>query len=277
MAHSRTKLVSARLTETEYAAVQQAAGGEPLSVWARAVLLRATSRPAADDARATNADSCDERVPSSIELSRDRTPSIAVAGATPSWAPDERRAPAIRLKRPRLRLLLKTFVRSPAWPATILIAACVTGGGIAASRYAHDWTPLQRQYLWPYLWSGWGITERGSYNFLILVDRTVRRTALDTDVVPIAGRDAFHLSPAAVRQHADHLEWERRAWDHAVLHAFLQQAIYEGQSALDLARPSLFGAFGVLLIGLLPIVSDGPCRILTGVNEGAVWRTRTRR
>jgi hypothetical protein len=162
---------------------------------------------------------------------------------------------------------LKTFVGSPAWPATVLIAACVTGGGIAASRYAHDWTPLQRQYLWPYLWSGLGITERGSCNFLILVDRTVRRTARDADVEPIAGRDTFRLSAAAVRQHADHLEWERREWDQAALHAFLQQAIYEGQSMLNLARPSLFGAFAVLLIGILPIVSDGLCRILTSVIE----------
>lgn len=277
MAHSRTKLVSARLTEAEYAAVQQAAGGEPLSIWARVVLLRAARRPAADDAPAATTDSGHERVPSGIELSQEPTPSTVVAGATPPWAPEVRRTPATRLKRSRVRLLLKTFVRSPAWPATILIAACVTGGGIAALRYADVWTPLQRQYLWPYVWSGLGITERGSYNFLILVDRTVRRTARDADVEPIAGRDAFSLSAAAVRQHADHLEWERREWDQAPLHAFLQQAIYEGQSALDLARPSLFGAFAVLLIGILPILSDGLCRILTSVIEVAAQRTRTRR
>jgi hypothetical protein len=273
MAHSRTKLVSARLTDAEYAAVQQAAGGEPLSIWARAVLLRAARRPAGEDAPATTTDSGNARVPSGAQLSQERTPSTPVAVATPPWAPEVRRTPATQLQRSRVRLLLKTFVKSPAWPATILIAACVTGGGIAASRYSHDWTPLQRQYLWPYLWSGWGITQRGSYDFLILVDRTVRRTARDADVEPIAGRDAFRLSAAAIRQHADHLEWERRQWDHAVLHAFLQQAIYEGQSPLDLARPSVFSALAVLLIGLLPIVSDALCRILIRVIEVAAQRT----
>ena len=274
MAHSRTKLVSARLTEAEYAAVQQAAGGEPIGIWARAVLLRAARRPAADDAPAATADPSHKRVPSGTEPSQERTPSTAVAGATPLWAPEARSSPA-RPNRSRVRLLWKTFVRSPAWPATVLIAACVTGGGTAASRYARDWTPLQREYLWPYVWSGLGITERGSYNFLILVDRTVRRSARDADVEPVAGRDAFRLSAAAVRQHADHLEWERREWDQAALHAFLQQAIYEGQSVLNLARPPLFGAFAVLLIGILPIASDGLRRILTSVIEVAAQRTRT--
>src|SRR3984893_747065 len=47
MSSSRTKLVSARLTDAEYAAVERAAGADTISAWARAALVRAATPPAA--------------------------------------------------------------------------------------------------------------------------------------------------------------------------------------------------------------------------------------
>src|SRR5713101_3333190 len=47
MSSSRTKLVSTRLTDVEYAAVERAAGADTISAWARAALLRAATPPAA--------------------------------------------------------------------------------------------------------------------------------------------------------------------------------------------------------------------------------------
>src|ERR1700730_18121480 len=47
MSSSRTKLVSARLTDAEYAAVERAAGADTISAWARAALVRAATPRAA--------------------------------------------------------------------------------------------------------------------------------------------------------------------------------------------------------------------------------------
>jgi hypothetical protein len=45
MSSSRTKLVSARLTDAEYAAVERAAGADTISSWARTALVHAATPP----------------------------------------------------------------------------------------------------------------------------------------------------------------------------------------------------------------------------------------
>jgi hypothetical protein len=127
------------------------------------------------------------------------------------------------------------------------------------------WTPLQRQYIWSYLWSAVSFTKTGSYDLLVAIDGTERRTARDAEVVPVSGksgRDAFGLSPLAACPQTNHLEWDRRDWDHAAVHALLQHAIYQGQSLFDLARPSLWGVLIVLITAVLPIVDDALVKVL---------------
>ena len=54
-------------------------------------------------------------------------------------------------------------------PATvIIIAALLTGVGIAAYRYAEVWTPLQRRYLSLYVRSAVLFTISGTYELLQL-------------------------------------------------------------------------------------------------------------
>ena len=60
------------------------------------------------------------------------------------------------------------YVRSaqPATPVSLiilLVAALMTGVGIAAYRYAEVWTPLQRQYLCSYVRSAVALTTSGPY------------------------------------------------------------------------------------------------------------------
>jgi hypothetical protein len=260
LTHARTKLVSARLTDVEYAAVEHAARNQPLSVWARIVLLRAAT-PTTDGAPASTATVTP--VLSSPPRSHDRTTADEAVIVTPFLPPAIPRTAASPLARARVHRLVSRVVRSRAWLVIVLMAAGLRSGGIAAAQYAHVWTPLQRQYVSSYLWSGLALTERGTCDLLILVDHRERRTARDADVVPMTGRNAFGLSVAAVQQHADHLEWERREWNQVALHAFLRQAIYQRQSVLDLARPSLVGALAVLLLGVVPMAVYALAQVLT--------------
>jgi hypothetical protein len=260
MVKSRTKLVSARLTEAEYAALEQAAGGQPLSVWARLILLRAAT-------------SSDHSAPTSIsneqggERSQPQPPLVSDDADDLVPASDRAvlHALATSPESRQGRALTTRVLSSRVWLLTVMVLACFSGVSIATWRYVHVWTPLQRQYLWTYVWSGVALTTRGSYRFLIVVDRTERRTALDSDVTTVEGPDGFALSAAAIQRHAQHLEWERRDGEQVAVHAFLQEAIYHGQSVVYLARPALLGAFVVLLIGVLPSVVAGLSQRTGGV------------
>jgi hypothetical protein len=106
------------------------------------------------------------------------------------------------------------------------------------------------------VWSAVAISRSGSYELLVIVDRTERRTAVDADVsvMPTWG---FGLSARAVSRGADGLTWQRSEWDHAALHAFLRRAIYQDQTLRDLARPALWwGAVAVLMVALVLTVAD---------------------
>jgi hypothetical protein len=141
----------------------------------------------------------------------------------------------------------------------MLVLACLCAGGIGAYRYTRVWTPLQRQYLWSYVWSAVAISRSGSYELLVIVDQTTRRMALDADVVPVAPTpdgNTFALTATAVSRGAIRLVWQRGEWKHAALHALLLQRVYQDQTLHDLARPPLWGALAVLAATLVPVVSD---------------------
>ena len=169
MSSSRTKLVSARLTDAEYAAVERAAGADTISAWARTTLVHAATPPPVVtpvewNARGTPVEQdWNTRPPRRHDGDRrdvvpprpaDRVAAASHAPASggtsyvewrassttrPSWDAD--RAPN------------GTFTSSAWWLPTILVLACLSAGGIAASQYAHastddSWLDMAQPALW---------------------------------------------------------------------------------------------------------------------------------
>ena len=152
----------------------------------------------------------------------------------------------------------------------IIVAALLTGVGIAAYRYAEVWTPLQRRYLSSYVRSAASFTTSGTYELLQLDDRTGRRLALEEELVTVTsatGETSFALSDTAVKAGATRLVWQREPYDHAALHRFLGRWIYHDQTLLDLAQPVLWGALAVFLGGLIGARSQQ-------VVHARAWRAR---
>jgi hypothetical protein len=145
----------------------------------------------------------------------------------------------------------------PAPPITVIVLLAATvssAAGIAVYRYAQVWTPLQRQYLWPYIWSGLGVTTTGSYDLLYVVDGEGTRLALDDELVTVTaanGQTSFALSEAVALGGATRLEWKPDPYPHAALHRFFRRAIYHEQTVFELAQPALWGAVAVFLGGIV--------------------------
>jgi hypothetical protein len=288
LSSSRTKCVSTKLTEAEYAMFERAAGAQTLSAWARTVLLRAaTPTP---PARAEG-DSRDGSDPPRVDVSGNN-PGDGLAPQADHRAASYARSPvcdptaelacgpsADRSSWHPSRTANARLTGSSAWVPAMLVLACISAGGISAYRYARRWTPLQRQYLASYVWSAVAISRGGSYDLLVIVDRTERRTALDTDVVPVVptpGGDTLALTTTAVSHGAVRLVWQRSEWDHAALHAFLRHAIYQDQTLRDLARPALWGALAMLVAALGPVISDAIARAITRRATRPAWERSAR-
>ncbi len=141
----------------------------------------------------------------------------------------------------------------------VLIAALMTGMGIAAYRYEQVWTPLQRQYLYSYVRSAVALTSRGPYELWQLVDRTGGRLALDEELVTVtsaSGETSFALSETAAKAGATGLVWQREPYDHAALHQFLGRWIYHDQTLIDLVQPAFWGALALFLGGVIGARSE---------------------
>ena len=104
----------------------------------------------------------------------------------------------------------------------LLVAALMTGVGVAAYRYAEVWTPLQRLYLFVVcaerrgVDDQWSRTSCGTWS-----NRTGRRLALDEELVTVTsatGETSFALSDTAVKAGATRLVWQRESYRHAALH-----------------------------------------------------------
>jgi hypothetical protein len=278
---SRTRCLSTKLTEAEYAALERAAGAQTLSAWARAVLLEAAV-PAPPNRSAGEREASRDRVDALLARPRDDDsrddrlapptgdhigpPAIAPAVApVADWTPGE---PSVVVDwRPcstdgsswGSARTAHAPPSSRAWFVAMFVLACLSTCGTGAYRYARRWTPLQRQYLALYVWSAVA-SGRGSYELLVIVDQTERRTALDADVVPgtpTPGGGAFGLSATAISRGVVRLTWERSEWDPAVLHAFLQHGVYQDQTLYDLARPALWwGVLAAILVAPVLAVAD---------------------
>ena len=137
MSSSRTKLVSSRLTDAEYEAVERAAGAATISAWARETLLRAATQslPAlVSPLRRVNGEA-DVHI---VSPPADRTAASAQdqpADQRPRVLPRSR-VSTLRDRHPAQRST-EMVTTSDAWLPTTLIGAAVGAIGIAVSRYAH--------------------------------------------------------------------------------------------------------------------------------------------
>jgi hypothetical protein len=120
----------------------------------------------------------------------------------------------------------------------VAVAFLLPWGGLGLD-YALRWTPLQRQYLGAYLWSG-SLPGHSRYSFLTVVSPGRGRTpALDQDVLLVTepgGSRRYVLSPEARRAGgAEHrLEWHHyAAADNAEVHAWLRETISQGAGGWD--------------------------------------------
>jgi hypothetical protein len=114
---------------------------------------------------------------------------------------------------------------------------------------------------------------------LVIVDQAARRTALDADVVPVAptpGGDTFTFTATAVSRGRPASPGKGASGDHAALHAWLRQWVYQDQTFHDLARPPLWGALAVLAEALVPVISDQIARGLSRVTPAIAFRSRHR-
>src|SRR5579864_6886858 len=169
MSSSRTKLVSARLTDAEYAAVELAAGADTISAWARTALVHAATppprvTPLGWNARSTPVEQDWNTTRPSRRHGEDRRdearpPDDHAAVARRGPASDgtsraERRAnstarwpwdPGLGTSQP--------WTRSAVWLPAIVVLGCLSAGGIAASQYAHasmdeSWLAMAQPAVW---------------------------------------------------------------------------------------------------------------------------------
>jgi hypothetical protein len=197
MSSSRTKLVSTRLTEAEYAAVERAAGADTISAWARTALLHAATPPPVvtpvewhaggtlverdsntrpprrhDEDRRDGAPPPDHAAAARHGPASDGTSRAERrANSTARWTWD----PGLGTSQP--------LTRSAAWLPTIVVLACLSAGGIAASQYAHastdeSWLEMAQ----PALWGGVAVLMAGlapmlSDDVALALDRRAGRSA----------------------------------------------------------------------------------------------------
>jgi hypothetical protein len=284
MSSSRTKCLSTKLTEAEYTTLEPAAGAQTLSAWARTVLLRAAA-PAPP-----------ERVSGAYRDSRDRpdVPRIDDAGRGRLGLPTDDRVgpPAEYRVGPPANARIALAVDRPPYDPTVVVdwrprstyrsswySARTTNGTLTrAPAWLRDAGAGVPQCCGDRLLS---VRPRldASAAPVPLVLRLERRRDLPQRLVRSLGDRRPGGTPYGARRgrrprgtdtgrrvvqpHADspppwgpRLAWQRSELDHAELHAWLRQWVYQDQTLRDLARPPLWGALAVLAAALVPVVSD---------------------
>jgi hypothetical protein len=169
MSSARTKLVSARLTDAEYAAVERAAGAETISAWARTALVHAATppppvTPVEWHARGTpveqdwnttrpprrhDGDRRDGAPPPDDHAAAARHGPATDRTSRAEWREHSTARSAWDSGLETSRLL----TRSAAWLPTIVGLACLSAGGIAVSQYTHastdeSWLDMAQPAVW---------------------------------------------------------------------------------------------------------------------------------
>src|SRR5258708_36856215 len=86
----------------------------------------------------------------------------------------------------------------------------------------------------------------------MVVTRKGTRLVLDNEVEPFVtarGENTFALTEGAMKTGDLKLEWQRARYNNAQLHEFLGHWIYQDHTPTHLAKPSLLGGVGVLMLG----------------------------
>jgi hypothetical protein len=151
------------------------------------------------------------------------------------------------------RFMIPKFV----WWYAALAVLCV--GGIFMLWAVHVWTPVQRHYLWPYLWSSRPGADPSSQVTLRWFYKTAPgkkpEIALEDEVVSRAANQHSLLLSAAVRQ-AGWMALElgpKEQYSAATLRPFLKDQFFEGNNAwLVFSTPLLCGlaSFCFALLGI---------------------------
>jgi len=155
------------------------------------------------------------------------------------------------------------------WTLRLFLLALVVGAAVVRHQYLAAWTPLQRQYAKPYVWSA--IKSRltaapGRYELLEIITRDGPRPALDVDVsvAMTPNGPSFQLSDAARAARAKTLRWSTFHLLHGDLHGLLRDYIYRGQTLTDLAAPGLWAALAIVCGGLGIVASSAGARARAG-------------
>lgn len=141
--------------------------------------------------------------------------------------------------------------RKPWWTIAAVLVAVLTGGLIDHWSFGRNWTPLQRYYAPMYAETGDLQTARSlrTYTILALVTRVGTRLAQDTDVIE-TGESSFSLAREPAAAGAVRLEWQRREYENATLHALLRHWIYRDRPLDSFTTLAFWVGFGVLVVGL---------------------------
>jgi hypothetical protein len=131
-------------------------------------------------------------------------------------------------------------------------------GSFTWLRYTLAWTPLQRQYLHAYIWTGLPFVGGDDVDVLVVVDGKQSRWALDEDVKAVPTNDhttSFVLASALEHTASAHLEWRRNQAPATSIHAWLGQWIYGNQTLFDLLFPAVRAAFDVGLMFVILLLT----------------------
>jgi len=141
--------------------------------------------------------------------------------------------------------------RKPLWTIAAVIFTVLAGALINYCCYEWTWTPLEKYYAPMFAQTGDTRTagRTRSYTVLTVTTHAGSRLAVDSDV---AGSQeySFKLTEEALKTGAVRLEWQRRQYENAKLHALLRHCIYHDRPLEAVAKPALWGGFGVFVVGL---------------------------
>ncbi len=141
--------------------------------------------------------------------------------------------------------------RKPWWTIAAVLVSVLTGCLFDHWAYGRNWTALQRYYAPTYAETGDVQTARSvrTYDVLVVVTRTGSRLAQDADVME-NGALSFGLTSEAVRQGELRLEWRRKEYENATLHALLRNWIYHDQSLDAFVTSAWWVGLGVFTVAL---------------------------